>query len=108
MRPYVLKSEEVFQKTIHRRHDLLFEKNEEHWESLRDQITFLLAIADRHPDLLSEKRFLQTSENVITQMKKNAQLHEEYQAALAHWQTIRRKSLFSLFPGYFFIRPPQR
>jgi hypothetical protein len=105
LKPHIVKSDEVFFKTIHLRHALLLHKNDTKEKELQEQIQFLLTVADHHPELLVNSTYKKIKETILSLNSQIEKLEQEYSQQMTSWQDIHRKSLFCLFPGYFFIRP---
>lgn len=101
MTPHVVKSEDVFRKSLQLHQTLLFYPGLEKEAELSRQITFLFQVAEKHPSLLADKAFQKTSQELAEMQKKILATLDQYNDALRTFQQLRRKSLWVLFPGYF-------
>lgn len=103
--PHIVKSEEVFLKTIRLRHELLFHRAPAKEKMLQEQIAFILTVADHHIELTNDPRYNRTKDTILSLNSKIEEQEQEFNHQLAIWSDIRRKSLLCLFPGYF-LSPP--
>jgi hypothetical protein len=106
VKPHIVKSEEVFSKAIHLRHELLFNSDSQKEETLQEQIVFILTVADHHPELVTNPAYQKIKAMMLSLNSQIEQYRQRWTQQKEQWQDIHRKSLFCLFPGYFFIHPP--
>lgn len=101
MTPYVVKKEEVFEKYLLLREKLRISHNLSTEKEISHQLEFLFQVVEKHEKLLQDKRFRKIQQDLQDIRKKTNEIVDTYNKEVLLFSALRKKSLFTLFPGYF-------
>lgn len=106
MQGHIVRKEEVFSKNLKLRRMILDQQGDRADVNLfAKQLDFLFQVAEKHQEVISDKRYDIIKSDIGNDLTKVRQMREEYRAQWEKYHRIRQKSRFILFPGYWWVRP---
>lgn len=99
MTPFLVKKEEVLQKCLELRQELLYKQDMEKEQQLSRQITFLLSVAEKHEEVATDTRFIQMKQEIEQWHQQINMFIQEQNKRIEKMISFKKKIRWFLFPS---------